>query len=99
MDKDGRWRFGPALTSRPSMEDISHPLDAFMDIKGKPLVHTSRRNLRTFDKAEIKRVLNVGLCLACHKDFSDPVMKGWTTLNQPTPCIEGKKLLKNDKKR
>ncbi len=64
----------------------NHPLDAFVDIDGNALVHTSRKGLRPFDKKEIDRILYVGLCLNCHRDFKDPVMKNWQPGHAPRPC-------------
>lgn len=64
----------------------NHPLDAFVDIDGNVLVHTSRKGLRPFDKKEIDRILYVGLCVTCHRDFKDPVMKNWQRGHAPRPC-------------
>ncbi|UKL14221.1 hypothetical protein [Dissulfurimicrobium hydrothermale] len=87
--RNGTWGFRPALSSAPS-GGISHPLDAFVGLAGRPLVHTSRPNLRPFNRNEITRILYVGLCLNCHKDFSDPVMRNWTPLHAPPVCEKGK---------
>jgi hypothetical protein len=77
LSSDG-WRFTPDLGAQP--------LDAFVDIKGRALTHTSRDGLRPFNKREIHSILYVGLCLECHKDFSDPVMKNWKTYEKRKPC-------------
>ena len=83
---EGKLQFSPALSSSPGISGLDHPLDAFVDIDGRPLVHTSRPGLRTFNSDEIKRILYVGLCLECHRDFNDPVMKNWNPANPPEPC-------------
>lgn len=80
------WTFTPALSARPDLLGIDHPLDAFVDITGRALVYTSRAHLRPFNGEEIKRVLDVGICLACHRDFKDPVMAQWKPGRPPTPC-------------
>ena len=84
LSSDG-WRFTPDLDMHPST-DTGQPLDAFVDIKGRPLTHTSRDKLRPFNKREIHSILYVGLCLGCHKDFSDPVMKNWKPYEKRKPC-------------
>lgn len=84
------WRFTPSLSDTPAQLDLTHPLDAFVDIRGRPLVHTSRLGLRPFNAAEIDRILYAGLCLPCHKDFQDPVMKNWKPGQTPPLCGPGK---------
>jgi hypothetical protein len=95
--QDGKWGFSPAQSSTPS-GDVNHPIDAFVDITGKPLTHTSRQNLRPFNGEEIKKILYVGQCLNCHKDFSDQVMRNWMPANAPLICKKGKVFLHNLKK-
>ncbi len=84
---NGDLKFIPALSSSPDITGLDHPLDAFVDIDGRPLVHTSRPGLRTFNREEIKRILYVGLCLECHRDFNDKVMENWNPSNPPEPCV------------
>ncbi len=82
----GSWRLVPA-TSKSRDRRLNIPrLDGFVDISGKPLVLTSRKDLRPFDAAELKRILDVGQCLICHRDFDDKVMKNWNSLSPPKPC-------------
>lgn len=85
LGPDG-WRFTSSLSGPSTSLDIEHPLDAFVNLKGKPLVYTSRKGLRPFNTQELERVLYVGLCLPCHKDFKDRVMKNWTPGHAPSPC-------------
>ncbi len=82
----GTWNFMQAMWSQPAITGLNHPLDAFVDITGKPLVHTSRPGLRTFSRKEIENILYVGLCLKCHQNFKDSVMKNWRHGSPPEPC-------------
>jgi len=80
------WRFTSSLSGPSISMDINHPLDAFVDIKGRPLVLTSRKGLRPFNFHELDKILYVGLCLPCHTNFDDPVMRKWTPGKAPSPC-------------
>ena len=80
------WRFTSSLSGPSTSMDIDHPLDAFVDIKGRPLVRTSRTGLRPFNSHELDKILYVGLCLPCHTNFDDPVMRNWTPGKAPPPC-------------
>ncbi|HID97859.1 MAG TPA: hypothetical protein EYP57_06700 [Thermodesulfobacteriaceae bacterium] len=82
----GGWDFVSSLAPSNEKLGIDHPLDAFVDIKGRPLVHVSRKGLRPFNRGELVRILNVGICLPCHKDFKDPVMKNWDPECGQSPC-------------
>ncbi len=83
----GGWHFKPDMSMHSTALGIDHPLDAFVSINGTSLVHTSRPWLRTFNKDEIYRILNVGLCLPCHSGFKDPVMRKWMESGiRPDPC-------------
>jgi len=81
----GHWDFSAAMWSSPGITGLDHPLDAFVDINGRPLVNTSRPGLRTFNRKEIENILYVGLCLECHQDFRDSVMKNWKHGTRPVP--------------
>jgi len=81
------WSFTSSLSGPSASLDIDHPLDAFVDIKGRPLVLTSRKGLRPFNSQELDKILYVGLCLPCHTDFDDPVMRKWTPGQAPSPCL------------
>jgi hypothetical protein len=81
------WKFTSSLYGPSISMDIDNPLDAFVDIKGRSLVCTSRRELRPFNSHELDKILYVGLCLPCHTNFDDPVMKTWTPGNVPFPCL------------
>jgi len=83
---DNEWKFFAAMSSDPAIPGLSHALDAFVDMAGTPLVHTSRPGLRTFNRKEIENIMYAGLCLDCHSDFSDSVMKNWQPGRAPEPC-------------
>ena len=74
--KGGALSFVPALSAAPELLGLDHPLDAFVDPSGRVLVHTSRPGLRPLRRDEIKRILEVGLCLECHSR-DDPIFKAW----------------------
>ena len=52
--------------------------NAYVDISGKPLQKSSRPNLRPFNGEEINRILRVGLCLPCHKQYDDAVYTSYS---------------------
>ncbi len=74
---DGRWLFRSAEKEKSSLLEIDFPLSALTNLRGQRYVYLSRKDLRPFNPEEIKRILRVGLCLDCHSDFSDPVMRNW----------------------
>lgn len=74
------------MRSETSVTGLRHPLDAFVDISGSPYVHTSKPTLRTFNRQELGNIMYVGLCLDCHADFHDRVMKEWRSGRPPEPC-------------
>jgi len=80
------WNFTSSLSGLSTSLGIDHPLDSFVDIQGRPLVLTSRTGLRPFNSKELNKILYVGLCLPCHTDFDDPVMRSWTPGKAPSPC-------------
>lgn len=82
--KNGQWHFTPAM--KLSGPPFKQATDSFVDIDGKPLVNTSRPGLRPFDRDEIHRILYVGQCLPCHKDFNDPVMRDWKPNEKKRAC-------------
>ena len=73
----GKWRFVSAERKEQDLLGIDRPLSAVVDLEGHVLVHFSRPDLRPFTPQEMKRILRVGLCLPCHRDFDDPVMRRW----------------------
>ncbi|MDR3089271.1 MAG: amino acid ABC transporter substrate-binding protein [Desulfobulbaceae bacterium] len=63
------------------------PLDAYVDINGKALQKGSRPGLRPFTKEELRRILRVGLCVACHDNYHDAA---WRNYDGKTQCPKTK---------
>jgi hypothetical protein len=59
------------------------PFDAYVTLEGEPLQHSSRSNLRPFDKGELRAILRVGLCVRCHNRYDDTI---WKNYNGQTVC-------------
>lgn len=76
--EQGHWRFAPLNQGENTALGHTPPLDAFGDLDGRQLQKGFRPNLRPFNKMELERILKVGLCLKCHKDFSDRAFKGYS---------------------
>ncbi len=81
--KDGRWHFAGIDQGIATEVGQTPPLDAYVTIDGKPLQKSSRPNLRPFNKEELSRILRVGICIECHKEYSDPAYKNY---KPETPC-------------
>ncbi len=81
--RDGKWSFQGVDQGVDTVVGQTVPFDAFVDIDGKALQHASRPDLRPFNGEELRKILRVGLCVECHKEYSDPIWKEYT--NQ-TPC-------------
>lgn len=83
-----KWEFTPA---NRGIKNI--PIDSFVTIEGKPLANFSRPWLRPFNRQEIERILEAGLCITCHNTYDDPVIKQW----RPGEAIAGKCTVLNKK--
>ncbi len=81
--EQGKWRFRPQSQGLETAAGVTPPLDAYVDISGKPLQKSARADLRPFTGGELQRILRVGLCLECHRDFSDPA---WRNYRPTTSC-------------
>ena len=81
--KDGKWHFTGVDQGVDTEFGQTVPFDAFVTIDGKQLQHGSRKNLRPFSQQELHRILRVGLCLPCHRDYSDPAYKNY---DPKRPC-------------
>jgi len=68
----GAWRFTPLYQGVETPAGRTVPLDSFVDLDGTPLQRSSRPDLRPFNGPELHRILRVGLCLECHKNYDDP---------------------------
>ncbi len=81
----GKWRFTPA-EAPAELLGLKHGLSALTNLSGEPLVNF-RPGVSAFSGPEIRRILRVGLCLPCHRDFSDPVMRNWPP-KRPCPVFK-----------
>ncbi len=86
LRKDGSFGFTPSSSVNTTIFGQDRRLDAFVNTDGAPLVHTSRKGLRPFNQRELEKIVRVGLCLSCHPDMNDPVMKNWREDSNPRPC-------------
>lgn len=73
----GRWQLESIEAPKSKLLGIDFPLSAVTNLEGEVYVHFSRPDLRAFNRKELYRILRVGLCLQCHRNFSDPVMLHW----------------------
>lgn len=54
------------------------PFDAYVGLNGVARQHSSRPELRPFNKTELRSILRLGLCVGCHNTYTDPVWKDYT---------------------
>lgn len=75
--ENGNWHF--ASIDQGIMTEVGQtpPLDAYVTIEGLPLQKSSRASLRPFNKEELSRILRIGQCIECHKDYNDPAYKNF----------------------
>ena len=59
------------------------PFDAYVGINGVARQHSSRPELRPFNKKELRSILRLGLCVGCHDSYEDPI---WKSYNDQTVC-------------
>ena len=83
VKKDGEWKFYPVGQGVDTLKGRTVGFDSFVSIDGKQLQHGSRDNLRPFNGDELKRILRVGLCLKCHRDYNDPAYRDY---DPKRPC-------------
>ena len=81
--ENGKWHFQGLDQGLETAVGHTVPLDAFVTIDGKQLQRGSRADLRPFNKQELDRILRVGICIECHKDYND---KAWQGYNSKTVC-------------
>ncbi len=84
--ENSKWLFTPASQGVTTEIGPTPPLDAFGSIDGHALQHGSRPDLRPFNREELGRILRVGLCLECHKEYNDPAYKNY---GPETRCRKG----------
>jgi hypothetical protein len=71
--KEGKWGFSPLDLGIDTLSGKTVGFDSFVSIDGTPLQLTSRPDLRPFNGEELQRILRIGLCLECHRDYNDPI--------------------------
>jgi len=81
--ENGEWRFFPVDRGVDTLTGRTVGLDTFVTIDGEPLQNGSRENLRPFNGEELRRILQVGLCLQCHTEPDDPAYRNY---DPKRPC-------------
>lgn len=71
--EDGKWKFTPVDKGVVTLSGRTVGFDSFVTIDGEALQHGSRSDLRPFNGEELRRILRIGPCLDCHKEYDDPV--------------------------
>jgi len=71
-----KWHFRPTYDAYSSGLGINFPLDAFVNIEGRPLQITSPfPSARPFNKEELENIRWVNKCLPCHNLYEDKIYK------------------------
>jgi hypothetical protein len=73
--KKDKITFKPIYDSRKSGLDIDYPIDSFVSVEGKQFQTTSRENARSFNKKELKKIVNAYKCILCHRTYEDKIYK------------------------
>jgi len=76
--ENGAWHFAGTDQGIDTAAGRTPALDAYVTIDGTPLQKSSRPAVRPFNKEELARILRVGLCLECHKEYNDPAYKNYS---------------------
>ena len=71
--KNGDIFFKPFYNSFKSGMPFSYPIDGFVSKDGKQFQTTSRKYARSFNKQEIKRVVEAYKCIICHDKYDDKI--------------------------
>ncbi len=82
--KDGEMYFEGVDKGVTTASGQTVPFDSYVDLEGKAQQHSSRPDLRPFNKKELKSILRVGLCVRCHNRYDDPI---WKSYNETTECV------------
>ncbi|MFZ5775385.1 MAG: hypothetical protein ACOY3Z_07885 [Thermodesulfobacteriota bacterium] len=80
--ENGQWRFNRIDQGVDTPAGLTPPLDGYVDINGQPLQKSARPDLRPFNQEELGRILRVGQCLPCHKNYNDKVFREYDPKNQ-----------------
>ncbi len=71
----GEWVFRPIYDTQASGMPGPLPLDGYVDVKGFPPGNMSLYGGRPFAGKEIERILAVNPCIACHREYEDPIYR------------------------
>ncbi len=81
--KDGKYYFTPLDKGVDTLVGQTVGFDTFVTIDGEALQHGSRPDLRPFNGPELRKILRVGVCVECHKEYDDPI---WKQYDEKTVC-------------
>jgi len=68
-----QYEINPIYDSNNAGLRISYPLEALVSQNGSQLQSTSHTSSRGFNSDELKRIVGIASCLACHDRYDDPV--------------------------
>jgi hypothetical protein len=72
---EGKPKFRPTYDAARSGLPVSFPLDAYVDLEGRPQAVSVRGGSRPLNREEVARILAVDLCLGCHDRYDDKIYK------------------------
>ncbi|WP_025209218.1 hypothetical protein [Hippea sp. KM1] len=83
--------FKPFFDSKSSSLPIDHPLDSFVDSKGKQLQGVSFKKQHAFSGSDLKRIVSAYGCILCHRHYSDKIYLNFDVskrlfMEGRTPC-------------
>ncbi len=78
----------PVYDSKDSGLKISYPIDSVVDADGTIRQGTSHELSRGFNSEEIKRIVDIGPCLACHDRYNDPVWEKPGPYKETPGCLK-----------
>ncbi len=78
----------PVYDSKGSGLKISYPIDSVVDANGTIRQGTSHKLARGFNAEEIKRIVSIGPCLACHDRYDDPVWEKSGPYKETPACLK-----------
>jgi hypothetical protein len=81
--RDGQLQFLPLDQGVTTTVGANVGFDAYVNLAGEPLQHSSRSNVRPFNGEELRAILRVGLCVGCHDRYEDPI---WRTYSRTMVC-------------
>ncbi len=76
--RDGQMQFETLDRGVETSVGTTVPFDAYVNLAGTALQHSSRADLRPFDKEELRAILRVGLCVGCHDRYDDEIWNNYT---------------------